>query len=268
MKLSFMTFACPEWTLTQVLDAAHRHGYQGVELRVDAHHLHGVEVETGPALRRDAARMIRDSGIEPCCLATSLQLVNPASVNEAGPLIGLAQEMGAPALRVFCGPLPDGVDVSEAIDRVATHLHHVCLEAVQAGVQLWLETHDTFSKAHDAAAAVHRADHPSAGINYDNMHPFRKGESIEATFAAMGDLIRHTHFHDAMNHPDQVAIKPVGEGEMPMEEMFAALVKAGYTGYLSGEWFGTMYGADPESSLARFRDDMTQLADPFGIKFG
>lgn len=268
MKLSFMTFACPEWTLPQVLQAAQQHGYHGVELRVDAHHSHGVEVETGPAQRREVARMIRESGIEPCCLATSLQFVNPESVNEAGPLIALANEMGAPALRVFCGPLPDGANLADAVDRVATHLHHAGHEAVQAGVQLWLETHDTFSKAHDAAAAVHRADHPAVGINYDNMHPYRKGETIEESFAAMGELIRHAHFHDAMNHPEQVVIKPVGEGELPIDEMFAALVKAGYAGYLSGEWFGTMYGTDAETSLARYRDDMTALAEKFGVKLG
>jgi sugar phosphate isomerase/epimerase len=268
MKLSFMTFACPDWPLTEVVQAARRHGYHGVELRVGAHHHHGVEVDIDRDRRREFARVFEGEGVEPCCLATSLQFIHAAAAQDAPALIDLASEIGCPALRVFCGPLPESVALADAAGRVAENLRHAAHAAVQSGVQLWLETHDTYCKAADAAAAVRHADHPALGINYDNMHPYRKGESVEETFAALGDLIRHTHFHDALNHPDQVVIKPVGEGELPIDDMFAALAKTGYAGYLSGEWFGPMYGADPDTALARYRDDMTRLADKHGVQIG
>jgi len=36
-KLAFTTLACPDWSVPQVIDAARRYGYDGVELRlVDA----------------------------------------------------------------------------------------------------------------------------------------------------------------------------------------------------------------------------------------
>ncbi len=33
IKLAFSTVACPDWTLSQVVDRASEMGYQGVELR-------------------------------------------------------------------------------------------------------------------------------------------------------------------------------------------------------------------------------------------
>jgi sugar phosphate isomerase/epimerase len=268
MKLSFMTFACPTWTLPQVIDAAVRHGYRGIEFRCDATHAHGVEVNADAERRRQIRDALDDAGVKPCCLATSLRFAHEAALDEAPARIDLAHDIGCPALRVFCGPIPEGVHEHEMHQRVAKHLREVAAHAQQAGVELWLETHDTFSRAADAAEAVRLADHPSIGINYDNMHPFRKGESLDATFAELTGLIRHTHFHDAIKSPDQVVIKPVGEGELPMDDMFARLAETGFTGYLSGEWFGTMYGPDPDASLERFKRDMETLAARHGVKLG
>ena len=36
MKISFMTWACPDWSLAQILAAAIRYGYDSVEPRVEA----------------------------------------------------------------------------------------------------------------------------------------------------------------------------------------------------------------------------------------
>jgi sugar phosphate isomerase/epimerase len=268
MKLSFMTFASPTWTFQEVVDAAVRHGYHGIEFRCDATHAHGVEVSSDAQQRREIRDALEDAGVAPCCLATSLRFALESALEEAPARIDLAAEIGCPALRVFCGPPPEGLYAHDLHHRVAKHLREVAPRAQQAGVELWLETHDTFCRAADAAEAVRLADHPSIGINYDNMHPFRKGESVAATFAELSGLIRHTHFHDAINHPEQVVIKPLGEGQLPMDEMFEGLVTSGFAGYLSGEWFGTMYGEDPDASLERFKRDMETLAARHGVKLG
>jgi len=268
MKLSFMTFACPTWSAREVVNAAIQHGYHGIEFRCDADHDHGVEINTSKSVRKSIVKTMHDNGIAACCLATSLQCINEKSVEEARARIDLAFDMHAPALRVFCGALPDGVHRADAVHRVANHLREIAHLAAPARVELWLETHDTFCKGVDAAAAVREANHPGIGVNYDNMHPFRKGETVEETFAVLNGLIRHTHFHDAMNSAEQVLIKPLGQGELPMDEMFEQLTKSGYTGYLSGEWFNDMYGADPNEALAQYYQDMTSLAERHGVHIG
>lgn len=268
MKVSFMTFACPTWPLEAVLNAAETHGYHGIEFRTDADHAHGVEVKASAEERGRIRRELERRGIAACCLATSLQFISDQAVRDAPARVELAAQLGCPALRVFCGPRPEGMSHADMIARTADHLRQAAEKTAPANIQYWLETHDSLCKAADVAAVVRRVNHPRVGINYDNMHPFRQGEDLATTVAALGGMVRHTHFHDAVRDPEVMKITPLGEGDLPMDEMFAALVKMGFTGYLSGEWFGEMYGPDPDTSLARFRQDMTTLAQRHGVRLG
>ncbi len=266
MKISFMTFACPEWSLDEVIDAAGRYGYHGVEFRCDAKHAHGLEVYIGDNERKAIARKLEKADIEICCLATSLQFAREVVHDEAPARIKLAADLGCPALRVFCGPPPTEMDDDTLIRTVAENLRAIATLAEQSQVQLWLETHDRMSKATLAAPAVRMANHPNVGLNYDNMHPYRQGEPLETTLAQVDGLVRHTHFHDAINAPDKVIVTPFGKGQMPLDEMFTGLLDMGYDGYISGEWFRDMYGAQPDDALERFYEDVATLAEKHGVR--
>jgi fatty-acyl-CoA synthase len=259
VKISFMTFACPAYTFDQVVALAQRQGYQGIEFRCDSDHRHGVMVEASKAQRAEFRRKLEDAGLEACCLASSLQFVKDEAVEQALPRIELAADIGCPGLRVFCGPLPQGMSIDEAILRVAHNLRRVAERALRAGVRLWLETHDSVSKGVDAGRIVRLVNHPALGINWDTMHPYRNGESLRTTWEAIGPFIQHTHFHDALASPDRVVIKPFGEGELPIRRMYGLLRFFGYGGYFSGEWFETQMGPDPDASLRTFREGLERL---------
>jgi len=260
MKISFTTFACPEWKLEAVIEAAQRHGYQGIEFRTDAGHQHGIEISTTTRRRAEIRWQFEGSGIEPCCLATSLQFVNDDVLDQAPAWIELAADIGCPAIRVFGGPSGSDLDISDVIERTAWHLRHAAESAQSHGVELWLETHDLFNRAVDAAAAVRIADHPAVGISYNNMHPYRVGEPLQTTIEALRGLVRHTHFHDSVKCPNNVIITPMGQGDLPIDEMFQALINTGFEGYFSGEWFYNQYGDHPDESLESYRRDMAKLA--------
>lgn len=267
MKISFMTFACPEWSLTQVLEAARRHGYHGLELRVGSSHGHGVEISCTPEQRAEARAQVDAAGVELPCLATSLKLIDPACLEQSRAMAQLAADLGCPALRIFCGGLNPDEPAAEQFRRAGQRLREMAQITGAFGVKLLLETHDSISKAVDAATVLRAAgDPPGVSYNYDNMHPYRMGEPLAETFKALEGRIGHSHFHDAVNAADQVQITPLGQGQMPMDEMFAALRETGYAGYLSGEWFGQQYGATPDESLAAFRADMQTLADRHGAR--
>jgi len=265
MKISFMTFACPEYSLDQVLAAAVQYGYHGVEFRTDANHSHGVEISSSAAERKAFRAKLEDLNVEACCLATSLQFATDRVMDEVQARVDLAYDIGCPALRVFCGPAPEGFNEKDTIERCGSQLRAAAELSTDADVQLWLETHDTFCKAAPAAAAVRFADHRNVGINWDNMHPYRLGETLPETVGALGNLVRHTHWHDAVNARDKVIITPLDKGELPMDEMMQALAKMGYNAYLSGEWFNTMYGETPEESLSTFYEDMQTLCKRNGV---
>jgi len=263
-----MTFACPQASADEAIDLAERLGYHGIEFRCDSGHLHRVEPGISDALAAQVRGRLEDAGVAACCLATSLQFAKDTVVGEARQRLDLAAAIGAPGLRVFCGPVPEGRSIEEVEDVVGRNLAVVANEASALDLELWLETHDSFCKAQHAAAAVQRADHAGVGLCYDNMHPHRMGETLEQTRRAIEGKVRHCHFHDALSDPRQVMIHPLGEGQMPMDEMFLMLKAIGYDGYLSGEWFGAMYGDEPEIALTRFMSDMRTLHQRHGVQVG
>jgi sugar phosphate isomerase/epimerase len=259
MKISFMTFACPTLSFDEVVALAVRHAYQGIEFRSDAGHKHGVELAATAEQRSLYRHKLVEAGVEACCLATSLQFVNKTAVDQAPALIDLAADLGCPALRVFCGPLPAGLEIDNAVPVVANNLRRVVERALYSGVKLWLETHDSISKSVYAGRIVRLVDHPALAINWDNMHPYRNGESLATTWQAIAPFIQHTHFHDALNDPGAPVITPFGQGQLPIQAMFNLLRQANYQGYYSGEWFDTQMGADADASLEAHKLGLIQL---------
>jgi sugar phosphate isomerase/epimerase len=258
-KLSFMTFACPDYTFEQVLALADRSGFQGIEFRCDADHRHGVEVGASQAVRAAYRRQLADAGLLPCCLATSLQFGSAQAVADAPARIQLAADLGCPGVRVFCGPLPEGLSLENAIPRVARNLGRIAELALYAGVGLWLETHDNLSLGQHAGRVVRLVDHPALALNWDSMHPARNGEPLEVTWRAVGPFVRHTHFHDALARPGEPVITPFGAGELPIQRMYGLLRFSGYEGFYSGEWFGTQMGNDADASLLAFKTGVEAL---------
>jgi sugar phosphate isomerase/epimerase len=259
LKLSFTTFACPQWSLDRALTAAVRHGYEGIELRIDAGHQHGVEVATTTKQRMDIRHTLAEVGVQPCCLATSLQFTTDGVVDQAKARIELAAEIGCPGLRVLGGPIKTRAPIEDLINQAGQQLHQAAQLADQAGIELWLETHDVFSKGADAAAVVRAADHPAVGIVYNNRNPYCHGEALDVTIDVLQGLVRYTHFHDAAHSPDQLIIRPFGKGDLPIGEMYQALTAMGYDGYLGGEWFYDQYGPTPDRSLHTYYQDVNTL---------
>ncbi|MCC7491273.1 MAG: sugar phosphate isomerase/epimerase [Fimbriimonadaceae bacterium] len=258
MKIAFMTFACPEWELSEVLGTACELGYDGLEPRLDSQHRHGIEVDLSSAGRAAVKRQAADSDIALCCLATSLQYIKVTPGDRAKLLddtkarLALAHDLGVPGLRVFAGGLPQGTSLDDGLAAAAENLRSAGELAQQAGVELWLETHDTVCQAVHAAQIVEACAHPAVNFNYDVMHPYRLGEDLDTTFAALGDRIRHCHWHDAPCAEGQPFICRFGEGALPLVEMLRRLQAKGFSGYLSGEWFNDQLGATPGDSLAHY----------------
>ncbi len=268
MNLSFTTFACPNWRFNQIIDVAAQYGYHGIEFRCEAGHRHGVEITTAKSQRNRMREQLEKAGITPCCLGLSLKLIEDDFLEQLPIRLELAVDLGCPGLRVFCGRADESVGRQTHIERGARALRAAADLASDAGVEIWLETHDWASRATDAAAIVRMADHESAGINYDNMHPYRMGEPLDATIAELGTLVRHTHFHDGLADQEKVVVRPIGEGDLPIDQMFLALIQMGFDGYLSGEWFYDQYGEDPDTALAAYHKDLIDLAQRHGVYIG
>jgi len=241
MKYAFMTFSCPALSLTEVLKAAQRYGYDGIEPRLESNHGHGVEWETTTARRREIRREAAHAGIAICCLATSCEVavadVASGTIDEMRRTVDLAAAVGARAIRVFGGRFPDDTDRAAAIDCAVTELTAVADQARDAGVCICVETHDAWCNPEDLVAILERVNHTAIAANWDIMHPVRRGGvTMEQAFTALAPWIRHIHFHDGVREETNDLLRAIGEGIVDHRAAVRMLLKSGYDGYLSGEW--------------------------------
>lgn len=244
MRFSFMTFSCPELTWREVLAAAKRLGYDGVEPRAQAKHAHGIETTASPGQRAALRTLADDAGIAVSCLATSCAYTaaTPGELSrmmdESRALIALAHDLGAPALRVFGGQIPQGMTRDHAEKQVADCLSGLADEAKAADVTLCVETHDSWCDARHLARVLSLVAHPNVQANWDIMHPVNgAGMTMDEAFAALRRFVRHVHFHDGRRtDKGGLDLCPIGEGIIDHRRAVQLLQGVGYKGHLSGEW--------------------------------
>ncbi len=241
MNYSFMTFSTPQLSLAETFHVAKRFGYDGIEPRLDCDQAHGVEVKADPAARAAFRKQAKEAGIAFACLATSITVANPdteaAMVKQAHERIDLAGDVGAPAIRVFGGGIPKGLTREAGIAQAAKCLAAMADHAAARGVTVCMETHDDWCDPAHVAAVLKRVNHPAIACNWDVMHPVRMGlATVEQSFRALRPWIRHTHLHDGVGGKTALKMVPIGTGDIDHKTFIRLLKKAGYAGYLSGEW--------------------------------
>jgi sugar phosphate isomerase/epimerase len=244
MKIGFMTFATPDWDLHRILAAAIRYGYDSVEPRAEADQQHGVELEATKKQRKEIKSAFADAGVDLCCIATSrtYALVEAEQRAESVALtkryVDLAADTGAPCLRVFGGPTPEGADYAEMKKRVAEALGECAEYAKASGVYVCLETHDSYCNAHDAVEVVRNAGSPQAAINWDIMHPCTAGMAIAEAFEVVKPYVKHCHAHDGTWREDGGGwdLAAMGTGGIGHSEALRLLAGINFEGCISGEW--------------------------------
>jgi len=255
MKLSFMTFACPEWALDEIIKGANACAYDGFEPRVQANHAHGIEVAAAAGERRRAGKMVSDAGLAISCVATSCRFATAdaaqrkANVESLRQHLELARDVGSARLRVFGGNLPEGLDLDTAIQIVAEDLRQAADFAAECGVTICLETHDSFSLGRSVGRVLQAANHDSVRANWDVMHPYRRGEDLVETVRSLDRRIAHVHFHDSSDEGKACA---PGDGWLPIAEFLRSLARQQFEGYLSAEIWPDQ--GSPETILSRYAE--------------
>jgi len=241
VKYSFMTFSCPELSFEEVVAAAERFGYDGVEPRIGSGHAHGVEPEADAGARRELRGLAESRGIAVACIATSCRFADPADadshVERAHAAIDLAADLGAAAIRVFGGQFPADMAREAAVAQVADSLSALAEHAAGRGVTVCMETHDAWCDPNHVAAVMRRVDHPAIAVNWDIMHPIRRGNAtMDSAFEALRAWVRHLHVHDGVEADGKLDLVPIGQGAIDHRRAIELLTAAGFEGFLSGEW--------------------------------
>lgn len=225
MKLSFMTFVCPEWEMERAVKFAREAGYDGVEIRVDAGHRHGISSQSSAAARREARKLFEDEGVEIAGVATSVNFAYPdtqkhkENLESARANLDLAADLGAPVVRIFAG---GGIAAltREAAEQVAAAFNETGKYAEASGVCPMLECgHDIIKSAAEAGEIIRRVTTLNFGVLWND------ARMDDQTFETLKGRIRHFHVHDDVLDPaDREVLK------------LARRMKAvGFTGFVSLE---------------------------------
>ncbi|MBB14347.1 hypothetical protein CMK22_03695 [Candidatus Poribacteria bacterium] len=233
-----MSFSCPELTLDEMLAMAKEFGYDGIEPRISSNHQHGVEFDTNQHQRKEIKQKALDIGIAIGCVATSCRYADPKisqdMVNDTEKAVDLAADIGSSRIRVFGGKIGDGLDRTDAVELVAESLLSIADYASKRGVSICVETHDDWCNPIDVAAVMEKTDHSAIAVNWDIMHPVRRGyATIEESFESLKPWIQHLHIHDGSA---QKSLLPIGEGDIDHKSAIERLSTIAFDGYLSGEW--------------------------------
>jgi len=255
LKYSFMTFACPRYSLDEVTATAARHGYDGVEPRAMEGHRHGVELERTPAERAAIRKTFQDAGLAIACIATSVQFNQPERkewvrmVDRTKAYCELAADVDCQRIRVFGGYDVHDPGWDTAAARVSEGLDACVDTAAQCAVYICLETHDYFSAGDDVATVLHAVDSPWIRATWDTQHPVTAGEDLDVTTAVLMPFVQHVHFHDVDRANGRNDIVPIWEGQAPIAKLLRIFRNHKYKGFVSGEWF---YSHGPENDLAHY----------------
>jgi sugar phosphate isomerase/epimerase len=262
MKLAFTTLACPNWSLEQVIDAAQRNGYDGLEFRL----LNGdvLPANMDQATRNRVRSQCAQAGLKIICVDTSVCIATPdadgraAQIRDGMAFLEIAAEWDAPFIRVFGGPPPELLG-AQAIPASIECLTPLVKRGQELGVTVLLETHDAFSSSEPVMQVLNNV--PGAGALWDTLHPYRVGEQPADTAARLGDRCCHVHVKDGRpGAGENWELTLLGEGEVPVPDILSTLYGRHYEGWLSVEWEKKWHPeiAEPEIAIPQHAEILRQ----------
>ncbi len=230
-RRAFSTLGCPTAGIAEVAELAAASGWNALELRSSD------DTEVHPGLDRSerAAVSAALGDLERVCLATYVTLAGPGS-DDSQVLAALraeaelARDLGFGAIRVFAGG-----DDRRPDDSDAAMVRRLRAAAGHAGVDIWLETHDSHSTGLAVARVLDAVDDERVGAIWDIAHPWAAGEPVSTTAALLAPWLRHVQIKDVVGRREPLPVLP-GTGTLPLEEVLLQLDARGYDGYLGLEW--------------------------------
>ena len=261
-KVSYMTWVAPKWEAAQLIEGARKYGYNGVELRVEAGHAHGLELDTPPETLARARSTFTQAGVEISCVATSLRFSmaedseRAAAVEKLKAYVSFAQALGSPYLRVFGGQMPEGVEPAGVIDYISDSLGEGVEAAEDTSVTILIETHDSLSHTAYVREILKQVYSEKLGVLWDVAHPVRHLESIEDAFDNIAPHVRHVHVHDLSYLEGRTKYEAValGEGFVPHDRAIGFLNHEGFQGHLSVE----LMNVDPDEVLPQYSEKLRE----------
>lgn len=267
-KLAFSTLGCPDWTLTQIMDFAVKHEFEGIEVRglmrqMDLPQCKEFSQENIPA----TLRQLHDRGLKFINLGSgatlhfSDQATRKKNIDDGKRFIDLASKLQCPFIRVFPNNFPKEQTKAQSMELMAKGMLELAEFAKGSAVTVLLETHGDLLYIEDLIHVMQACEHKHTGLVWDMTNMWVKTkESPAVAYAKLKKYIHHTHIKNARLVDDKLVYTRIAQGEVPIFEMIDALIQGGYEGYYSFEWEKMWHPEleEPELAIADYALEMKE----------
>ena len=263
MKLSFSTKGWHNRTFDDFCEIAKDLRFSGIELHNVSNTLFTdkdsafQDYATAATLRKLYEQKITIPCISSICDISDEKTVESATA-EVRECIRIAKNLHIPYIRVRANKHDDG-DTA----RVEKFLSNILPECEEIGVTLLIETSGLYCDTAKLRDMLQLFACDSIAALWDTYSPyFIENEAPERTIENLGAYIKHIHVKDAVRDGEN-RFCLMGEGELPIKEMFLALRSVNYDGFVSLEWNPDWCKEidDMEIILSQFENFMSQFED-------
>ncbi len=239
--ITFSTLACPHWQIERIITRATEYGYDGIEWRggPQGH----VRPDMPAAQKALLQQRCSDAGLLSLAVTAYTSFVSDtaterqANVDELRRYADLAAEFGALYVRAFLGELPGDARLDTSIYEKISDCLQVALEYADAvGVRIALEPHDDFVRSSTIVPILSQVQTSALRVIWDIGNAFAAGEELPEGFKLLKDRLAYVQVKDGKGRALHWRLCALGEGEVPLGQVFELLVAAGYDGALSVEW--------------------------------
>lgn len=270
MKLSFWTLGTPDWTNRQVVDAAVRFGFDGVDLRCASGR--NVSVQSTPQEVDDLRRLFADNGIEIASILAYNERGSADGVDwqavrdDIARHIELAQRLGTKAMRVNAAtPASDS-----SWDAYLGGFAGAITDALTANdsVVLNMQNHPGAPNVEQIARLASMVHSPLFGSGFSPDHCVDMGDDVLASAELLAPVIKKLHLADREAYGQRTGSKLraclPGAGIVPNREVVDILRRHGFDGYVSFKWEKPTYPdlPDAEVALPHFMSYMADVLAP------
>ncbi len=281
MRLAFSTNAYLRFSFREAVTRLARLGYDGVEVMADVPH-------AWPAFLLDEQKQaLRDALVDNHLSISNVNSFMMHAINDSRQrywhpswiepdrhyrqiridhtcrALTLARELGASCITTEPGgPVTSGESWSAALKLFVDMLKPVAEHAEKEGVLLLVEPEPglLIETADQFLEFMQHIDSPAVGLNFDIGHAYCVGDDPVATIPRMARYIRHFHLEDIAPTRVHHHLVP-GEGAIDFAEVFRAIQRIGYDGWITIELYP--YADDPDTAarlaLERVREILARL---------
>ncbi|MCF0226712.1 MAG: AMP-binding protein [Methanobrevibacter sp.] len=241
MKTCFSTLACPDFSWQDIYSMAKDFNFDGIEIRGLGEDIYSVKAEpfTDEQLPETISKL-DDLNLEIPCLSSGAIANNLETkeevIAEVKDYAELASKLGTKYIRIL-GDREPGPKEEVDDEVVISIVKELVPIAEKNNVTLLLETNGAYADTKRLKKVLDEIGSEHVQALWDMHHPYRFfNESPKTTVNNLGDYIKYTHVKDSIMEDGKVIYKMMGNGDLPIKDMFDELNSIDYDGYVSLEW--------------------------------